>query len=170
MRRLALFLVLPLAACGDEIATSPAADPALAPVPQTAVATGHHESYNTQLRPENENRFEPVTDPVESVARGHAQIKLYDDNTIEFKIKVHNPARETFVAGHIHRGGEDVNGPVVVSLFPPGFGSSDKHFDLRGSTTASPVLADEIRANPAGFYVNLHTTQDPQGAIRGQLP
>ena len=35
--------------------------------------------------------------------------------------------------------------------------------------TADPALAAEIVANPSGFYVNVHTTPFPDGAIRGQL-
>ena len=30
-------------------------------------------------------------------------------------------------------------------------------------------LAKEIVANPAGFYVNIHTAAKPGGATRGQL-
>ncbi len=32
-----------------------------------------------------------------------------------------------------------------------------------------PALIGEIIANPAGYYVNVHTTPFPGGAVRGQL-
>jgi hypothetical protein len=35
--------------------------------------------------------------------------------------------------------------------------------------TATQAVIDEILANPANFYVNVHTTDRPRGAIRGQL-
>jgi hypothetical protein len=66
---------------------------------------------------------------------------------------------------HIHRGVAGVNGPVVVTLDPP---------DATSGTGAKCVLiakalADEILANPQGFYVNIHTADHPGGALRGQL-
>ena len=69
------------------------------------------------------------------------------------------------VASHIHSGAAGVSGPVVVPLDVAGF---------TGSTTgcvAAPAAADlaAILANPAGFYVNVHTADFPAGAIRGQL-
>ena len=33
----------------------------------------------------------------------------------------------------------------------------------------APALISEIVANPAGFYVNVHTKEHPSGAIRAQL-
>jgi hypothetical protein len=71
-------------------------------------------------------------------------------------------------AGHIHRGAKGVNGPVVVGLpvfdgLPPSFNGVD------GCVSADPGLVDEIRHNPSGFYVNLHTPDFQDGAIRGQL-
>lgn len=35
--------------------------------------------------------------------------------------------------------------------------------------TVDDALVDEIRGNPGGFYVNVHTADFPDGAIRGQL-
>lgn len=63
---------------------------------------------------------------------------------------------------HIHRGTATEAGPVVVELshlLPSGDGCVD----------ADPALLEEIRANPAGFYLNVHTEAFPGGAIRGQL-
>jgi hypothetical protein len=68
------------------------------------------------------------------------------------------------VAAHIHRGGATVNGPVVVPFQAPAAnGESD------GCATAQPSIIDEILANPANFYVNVHTQEHPAGAMRAQL-
>ena len=68
------------------------------------------------------------------------------------------------VRAHIHRGAEDVAGPIVVTLQPP---AANGRVD--GCTTGERAVLSEIRANPADFYVNVHTSDFPQGAIRGQL-
>ena len=65
-------------------------------------------------------------------------------------------------AAHIHVGATTVAGPVVVGLTAPNaFGISF------GCTTNAN--ADAIAANPAAYYVNVHTADFPAGAIRGQL-
>lgn len=68
------------------------------------------------------------------------------------------------VAAHIHRGAAGANGPVVVPFTAPGADGNSS-----GCATADPALIDEIIGNPAGFYVNVHTTEHPAGAIRAQL-
>jgi hypothetical protein len=72
------------------------------------------------------------------------------------------------ILGHIHRGPAGVNGPVVVPFFmsPRPGGSRATGGTL---TVSDPKLAADIVANPGGYYVNLHTTQFPAGAVRGQL-
>jgi hypothetical protein len=131
-------------------------------------ASGTRATLTARLSPANEVRGAAPADPVESVARGHAQVKLGANHVLAYTIKVHNPAGETFVLGHIHRGPAGADGPVVVDLLGR---ASERggHLDLRGTRPLPLALAAELRANPAGFYVNLHTTQDPAGAIRGQL-
>lgn len=66
-------------------------------------------------------------------------------------------------AAHIHRGGAGVNGPPVITLDPPDDDDSEECDAVAGS------LLEEIVRNPRGFYVNVHTAQYPDGAIRGQL-
>jgi hypothetical protein len=67
-------------------------------------------------------------------------------------------------AAHIHRGAAGVNGPVVVPFQAPAAnGNSD------GCVATAAALIDEILANPANFYVNVHTTEHPAGAMRAQL-
>lgn len=74
----------------------------------------------------------------------------------------------TVVAAHIHVGAADVAGPVVVPLF---VGASFTGTDSSsGCTTGVDAeLTKAIRQNPAGYYVNVHSTVFPAGAIRGQL-
>lgn len=62
------------------------------------------------------------------------------------------------ILAHIHRAPAGTNGPVIV----------DFDARLNGSGLADADLTAVI-ANPAGFYINIHTTEFRSGAIRGQL-
>ncbi len=70
------------------------------------------------------------------------------------------------VAAHIHRGGPNVAGPVVVPLTQPLEGDP-------GASGACVEVADsllgEMLRRPSRFYVNVHTGPFPNGAVRGQL-
>ena len=57
-----------------------------------------------------------------------------------------------------------MNGPPVVTLSPP-----DDDNDSDDCDVVADAVLDEIVDNPAGFYVNVHTADYPNGAIRGQL-
>src|SRR5262249_44282396 len=70
--------------------------------------------------------------------------------------------------GHIHQGAAGVNGPVKVALFAAPL-PAPAPATAGAVTVTDPQIADGIRANPAGFYVNLHSAQFPGGAVRGQL-
>jgi CHRD domain len=70
--------------------------------------------------------------------------------------------------GHIHQGRFGVNGAVKVPFFTSPLPESAAA--VAGAVTVSdPKTADDIRSDPTGFYVNLHTADFPGGAIRGQL-
>ncbi|HEX9380931.1 MAG TPA: CHRD domain-containing protein [Gaiellaceae bacterium] len=117
---------------------------------------------NTRLLAENE------TTGSTSTATGHAQIKVRNDGTIEWKVFVLNPDQETFVAGHIHLAPAGVAGPVVLPLHTSG---ATTDVQIRDSAEASGMstLGTAICANPEAYYVNYHTTAFPGGAVRGQL-
>ncbi len=68
-------------------------------------------------------------------------------------------------AAHIHRGGAGTAGPVVIALKAPNAGGVSAGC-VRGLDTA---LVTDIQNNPSNFYVNVHTTDFPGGADRGQL-
>lgn len=66
-------------------------------------------------------------------------------------------------AAHIHRAPADRPGPVVVHLAPPTRGHSYTCANVDGH------LADALVHTPWLYYVNVHNTQYPGGAVRGQL-
>lgn len=67
-------------------------------------------------------------------------------------------------AAHIHEGALGESGPPVVPLQPP---SADGAIDACIPTEAD--VLQRITANPAGFYLNVHNDEFPEGALRGQL-
>lgn len=75
-------------------------------------------------------------------------------------------------AAHIHKGKAGENGPVVANLAWPQDGQSADCLDARLRPAQFPqgdaVVAD-ILANPGDYYVNVHNTEHPGGAVRGQL-
>ena len=93
-------------------------------------------------------------------------------------IVIVNPARDsvcfltkwanidgTVVAAHIHLAPVGVPGGVVVPLFSGSFSGTDM---LRGCVSANG-LASALLANPSAYYVNIHSSVYPAGAIRSQL-
>jgi len=106
-----------------------------------------------------------------SKAKGHTQIKVRDDGTIEFKTQILNRDHETFVAGHIHQAPVGVAGLIVVPLFvSPTPSTNARHIRQSGIATPNAgTTGAAICENPGAYYVNYHTTAFPGGAIRGQL-
>ncbi|RHW18145.1 CHRD domain-containing protein [Sphingomonas gilva] len=66
-------------------------------------------------------------------------------------------------AAHIHRGRRGEAGPPVLTLPAPVNGAAKQCLRVE------KALAAAIIADPAGYYVNIHTADYPAGAIRGQL-
>lgn len=82
--------------------------------------------------------------------------------TVTYTLLVSNINTPTMA--HIHRGTIDASGDIEVD-FSPSFVNGT----ATGTVTISQALANEIAGNPAGFYVNVHTSDFEGGAIRGQL-
>lgn len=66
-------------------------------------------------------------------------------------------------AAHIHVGAAGTNGPPVFTLRRANEGG------YKGCTDGSEWTQNRIEDNPEMFYVNVHTAEYPNGAIRGQL-
>lgn len=67
------------------------------------------------------------------------------------------------VAMHIHKGAAGANGPIAVPLDIKSINGD------RVCVPTTTAVAEAIQANPAGYYVNVHTPAAPAGAERGQL-
>jgi hypothetical protein len=73
---------------------------------------------------------------------------------------------DTPVAAHIHRGGPNVMGPIVLPLTQPSTGDPGAS---SGCVDIQESLANQLLRRPTRFYVNVHTGPFPNGAVRGQL-
>jgi len=67
------------------------------------------------------------------------------------------------IAAHIHQAVAGMNGGVVVPLTISSSGQVSNCEDVEKD------LIKAIRQNPQGYYINIHTSAIPTGAIRGQL-
>lgn len=108
-----------------------------------------------------EAKMTGAADGVNTTGSGVALVSLYGQNKLCYSLKV-SGLNNTTVA-HIHKGKAGVNGPVVVPLQLPGNGSNNKCVLIKTD------LFKSMMQNPSNYYVNVHTKQYPNGAIRGQL-
>jgi hypothetical protein len=110
-------------------------------------------------------------------AAGSAEVFVnLAQRTVSYEIEIFNIPTVT-TGGHFHVGGSGLAGPVVVDLTPPGVTDD---FSLKGTAAPSSLRArpdqgirtwdDFIQALVGGqIYVNIHTTTNAGGEIRGQL-
>jgi hypothetical protein len=69
-------------------------------------------------------------------------------------------------AMHVHSGRPNVNGDIVVPLTAPTSGDPGAS---GGCVDVASTLLQDITKHPNRFYVNIHTSDFPNGALRGQL-
>ena len=170
--------VLVLSACGPA-ATAPTASPIVAataspaPTPQTRFV------FTADLKPANE--VPPITSP-EASCSGKGTFTLNTTKDASGTITAANAVFETDITGcpadtkinigHIHKAAAGANGGVVVNsglaagelTLTAGAGKINKT-----TPTVEAALATDIIANPAGYYMNWHSTLAPGGILRGQL-
>ena len=104
----------------------------------------------------------PNGDPV---ATGTATVRLRaGQGQVCYQLAANNLPTAA-VAAHIHRAAAGTSGPVVVPLRTPDAASGR----ARGCTTTPRTLVNAILGSPGSYYVNVHTSDFPNGAVRGQL-
>jgi hypothetical protein len=103
-------------------------------------------------------------EPGDPDGQGQATIRLRrGQGQVCFRLSAEDIALPA-VGAHIHRGNANVAGPVVVGLSNPNASGVSS-----GCVAVSRTLVGQILSSRASFYVNVHTSQFPDGAIRGQL-
>ena len=118
--------------------------------------------------------------PIQTQATGTAGFSQPHLSNMTYGVQVQNI--ESVTAAHIHQGKEGQNGPIVVTLFKAdnNTGTGPINGQLVGGTISNDMLegpmagktleGDLVKAIQNGeVYVNVHTTQNPDGAIRGQI-
>jgi hypothetical protein len=68
------------------------------------------------------------------------------------------------MSAHIHFAPSGTNGPIVVQISPP-----DATGMSMGCVDADSDLVKRIGKTSTDYYVNVHNTEFPGGALRGQL-
>ncbi|HJX61238.1 MAG TPA: CHRD domain-containing protein [Dehalococcoidia bacterium] len=159
-------------------------------VSTAAIVSAHEVRHEDRQEDRNEDRHfkarlsgDEEVPAVDTDARGRAKFKLSKDgDELDFRLRASKI--EDVTAAHIHCGPEGVNGPVAVFLYsgpvvtPHGILSE-------GTLTAANLIAlpdspacpggistfDDLIAKmrSGGAYVNVHTTANPGGEIRGQV-
>ena len=100
--------------------------------------------------------------------------------SVDFIAHYNFPAPVTFTGMHIHNGPAGTNAGVVINTGigagaasvnsdPSGRGVLIRQAQVKADDTAGVAALRGLFTNPAGFYVNLHTTVNAGGVIRGQV-
>ncbi len=137
-------------------------------VPTVAgAATSVDDTIKATLSGDNE-----VPGPGDTNGKGKFKATLGEDSLC-YTLSVRRV--DEVVAAHIHAGGEDVAGPIVVTLQTPQnkqpvseclIAVPDEE-DTAATLSVSELAA--IAADPGAYYVNVHSVEFPAGAVRGQL-
>jgi hypothetical protein len=170
MKRLSVLIAALVLAvgCGDDSPTAPATD-------------DNHVQFKATLLSTNE--VPPIPNPSEAAANGEATIdfNLTKDaagaitaTRVDFRVEMKGfPAGSAITAAHIHTGAAGVSGGVLLAAdVSPGqvtITNGEATFSRLNITSLSAANAQAIINNPAGYYFNVHTSNNPQGVIRGQL-
>jgi len=96
--------------------------------------------------------------------------------TVTFDVDYRYPSPVTITGLHIHNGAAGVNGPIVIDTGINGAATAITNA-TRGNifrvvevnTPAGIAALNGLFSDPTQFYVNMHTTVNPGGVIRGQL-
>jgi len=108
--------------------------------------------------------------PVNTTTTGEAYF-AYDvaNGILDYDVYISSSGTTTVTASHIHTGTMGVNGPVAFTLFagPPVTVTAGNDLNFFGSIALDPAEAATLMSE--GYYINVHTEDNPAGEVRGQV-
>ncbi len=123
-------------------------------------SSAHTVRSATRLQGEKE-----VPGPGDPNGSGRARLRVNDEkNKLCYRITFRKVSSPTAV--HVHRGSKDASGPVVVHITD----GPDIKSPLTGCVNdVAEEALERIQRHPRRHYVNVHSEDFPDGAVRGQL-
>lgn len=147
-----------------------------------------------QLEPTARNTYQILMDPDQEIpfvtgleADATATVTVYSNRnaagalssaTVVFDVTYEFPGSTTFTGLHIHSGVPGVAGPVVINTGiggtatvtdADGVGNIYRPVDVSALNPTALAAVQGLLTNPPAYYINLHTTTNPGGAVRGIL-
>jgi hypothetical protein len=95
---------------------------------------------------------------------GVAFLSPTDDNRLCYGVVVEGITLPS-AAAHVHAGGPAVNGPITQTLIAPAEGG----VVFGCAQLSDPATRPAFSERPGEFYVNVHTPDRPDGALRGTV-
>ena len=148
----------------------------------TALAHGGHEhggGERNSVRKSATLSFDlsgaQVPDGGDPTGRGDATLRLYSDKDLACLRAAWRDLAGEVTAIHVHRGAEGQTGPHQIEILNEESLAGDANrVELCVKVTGGHHGADgdglqDVIDDPAGFYLSIHSTAFPTGAIRGQL-
>ena len=146
-------LMLGVAACGGSSPSSTSVSRAGLPAAKVA---GPLRIYGVRLAGTAE------TPPGAPNGTGVAIIAFHGSSVVCWRFAhLHGFINATFA--HIHIGAKGKSGNIIVPL------STGPALHHQGCVPVSSTLVKAIERHPASYYVNIHSVQYPNGAVRAQL-
>lgn len=108
---------------------------------------------------------------VDGFARGGATLEFETLTSGRVMTALHSATEDIddVIMQHIHVGAAGTPGNILVNLTGPDYATSPTSNSAESTISYTQKDFTRILANPAGHYVNLHTTAAPNGLVRGQL-
>ena len=145
-------------------------------------ATEVHQ-FEATLSPSNEN---PAVTTAAAIGEANIGIRVeraangtITEAIVDFDLEVYLGAAQNLVALHIHRAAPGANGPIVISsggldfnTDPVAAAAGDVRIYRQRVANMDPAVLAAVAgvlANPGNYYVNLHSTANRSGMVRGQL-
>ena len=140
--------------------------------------SGGHTFKNVDFKAELSGASE--VPPVDTDTNGEARFKVIDGGTaLRFEIEIEDAENILGAVGaHIHCGAAGANGPIAVWLAGDFLGGYDGKLEIKGTVDATNLVNTACGADVAALiaameagdtYVNVHSTANPGGEVRGQV-